>query len=88
MILSRGGVEPPTRGFSVRLTSIHTFKTQSLAALVTPHSCLFRAHFGHTKSGVVANPAIRIKRLDRLSGGAIPLSTIAEICVLPWLHFL
>ena len=49
-MVARGGIEPPTRGFSVRPSIINRFNIQPLAALATPHSSLFRAQFGHTQS--------------------------------------
>ena len=48
-MVARGGIEPPTRGFSVRLVSLYIFTNQSLAALATPLSRLFKAQFGHTQ---------------------------------------
>jgi hypothetical protein len=56
-MVARGGIEPPTRGFSVRLVSLYIFTNQSLAALATPHSSLFRARFRHTQSGLGADRA-------------------------------
>ena len=41
LVVARGGIEPPTRGFYF----------QSLAALAIPHSSHFLAQFGHTQSG-------------------------------------
>ena len=50
-MVARGGIEPPTRGFSVRRGITNHLNNQSLAALATPHSSLFQAHIGHTQSG-------------------------------------
>src|ERR1700730_12707611 len=54
--MARGGIEPPTRGFSVRRTFINHSNNQSLAALANPHSSLIQAHFRHTQSGFGTGP--------------------------------
>jgi hypothetical protein len=59
-MVARGGIEPPTRGFSVSLSSIYHITNQSLAALATPHSSHFRAHFGHSQSRLDADSESRI----------------------------
>jgi hypothetical protein len=62
-MVARGGIEPPTRGFSVRLSITNHLRNQSLAALANPHSSLFKAHFRHTQSGlgvITAQPHPRI----------------------------
>jgi hypothetical protein len=50
-MVARGGIEPPTRGFSVRFSIISSLENQSLAALATPHSNLIKAQFRHSQPG-------------------------------------
>jgi hypothetical protein len=42
-----GGIEPPTRGFSVRRAITNHVDDQSLAALAKPHPRLSKAHIRH-----------------------------------------
>ena len=51
-MVARGGIEPPTRGFSVLSEISSTLTNQSLAALANPHSGLFKAQFRHTQSNL------------------------------------
>ena len=57
-MVARGGIEPPTRGFSVRQPITNHLNNQSLAALAIPHSSLIKAHFRHTQSGLGTQPVI------------------------------
>ena len=43
---ARGGIEPPTRGFSVRRETIDYHNNQSLAALASLHSATSRHSLG------------------------------------------
>src|ERR1700728_4607602 len=49
-MVARGGIEPPTRGFSVRYRPVSGFTNQSLTALAIPHSRLTTAQLRHTQS--------------------------------------
>jgi hypothetical protein len=48
-MVARGGIEPPTRGFSVRSRRFQGFINQSLAALASPVPSLTKAHSWHTQ---------------------------------------
>jgi hypothetical protein len=52
-VMATVGIEPPTRGFSVRHFNPCILRNQSLAALATPHSSLIQSHFRHTQSRLV-----------------------------------
>jgi hypothetical protein len=57
-VVARGGIEPPTRGFSVRRAIANSLNNQSLAALANPHPSLIKAQLRHGQSGVVTPTAI------------------------------
>ncbi len=69
-MVARGGIEPPTRGFSVRRSIINSLNNQSLAVLAIPHSSLIKAHFRHTQSGLGAITAQPHPRITGQNGRA------------------
>jgi hypothetical protein len=44
LLVARGGIEPPTRGFSVGPGQFQGFINQPLATLANPESSLTKAH--------------------------------------------
>jgi len=52
-VVARGGIEPPTRGFSVRHRWFYGLINQSLTALAAPHPRPTKAHSWHTKYQLV-----------------------------------
>src|SRR5882762_3859535 len=49
-VVARGGIEPPTRGFSVRCRWFQGLNNQPLAALASPLPSHTKAHSWHTQS--------------------------------------
>ena len=50
IVVARGGIEPPTRGFSGHREITNYLNYQLLAALAIPHSRLIKAQFRHTQN--------------------------------------
>jgi hypothetical protein len=59
LMVARGGIEPPTRGFSVRFLRFQGIMNQPLAALASPAPSLTMAHSWHTQSEFDTFPALR-----------------------------
>src|SRR5580700_10530820 len=77
-MVARGGIEPPTRGFSVRRRRFQGLSNQSLVALASPDPRHTTAQLRHTKSEVVtisAHPDLaRRERFVIPCPGSLPRS--------------
>jgi len=51
LMVARGGIEPPTRGFSAAHRGFMGFNYQPLAALANPDPSFITAQLRHTQSG-------------------------------------
>src|SRR6266404_2403251 len=74
-MVARGGIEPPTRGFSVRSRRFQELINQPLAALASPDPSLTQAQSRHTQSELVTFPAQRRLRPDSILGTEQPESS-------------
>ena len=75
MMVARGGIEPPTRGFSVR--RFQGLINQPLAALASPDPSLTQAQSRHTQSELVTFPAQRRLWPDSILGTGCLAATIS-----------
>ena len=85
-MVARGGIEPPTRGFSVRLAIFNYFNNQSLAALANPHSSHFQAQFGHTQSSFGTGPLEESGLIRNLCLASAALPQGFSATIFPFFH--
>src|ERR1700736_3755895 len=71
-MVARGGIEPPTRGFSVRGRGFQGLNNQPLTALASPVPSLTQAQLRHTQSELVTFPAQRRLWPDSILGTEQP----------------
>jgi hypothetical protein len=71
-MVARGGIEPPTRGFSDRSRRFQGLLDQSLATLASPVPSLTKAQLRHAQSELVTFPAQRRLWPDSILGTEQP----------------
>ncbi len=77
-MVARGGIEPPTRGFSVRSRRFQELINQPLATLASPDPSLTQAQSRHTQSQFGTFLAHRVDSLDHGAGVFPPTGLCAS----------
>src|SRR5215472_4019414 len=94
LMVARGGIEPPTRGFSVRYRPFRQLINQPFAALAPPRPKLTTAQSRHSKFELVAHrdeavhsgnsPATTIRSASGMASGRLLLARKLDERTVSW----